>query len=374
MSNQQSVSALNDAQKTAYIQQVIRQAGDEIRQRLPFLRRQNLIGGSVMAFSVLGMLAAAALYQLDMLSWWLCIPLVAVLQSFIHELEHDLIHLMYFKDKPWAYNLMLLLCWLSRPSTVSPWLRKELHFHHHKHSGSRYDLEERGITNGAPWGLKRLLMTGDNMAAVLLRPLQTFEMINEYVTSQKPATRAEHNKQVIRAFSGYFPVGLMHYALWYSFLVIHGAMLLANFSGHHLVLSASQQHWLSLLDFLAVVWLIPSHLRTFCLHFISSNLHYYGDVEERNVMQQCQVINAWWMAPLQLFCFNFGSTHAIHHFVVRDPFYVRQLTAGKAHVAMREMGVRFNDFGTFRRANRFKQVEQSVNDFDALGTPLSAAK
>lgn len=36
MSNQQSVSALNDAQKTAYIQQVIRQAGDEIRQRLPF--------------------------------------------------------------------------------------------------------------------------------------------------------------------------------------------------------------------------------------------------------------------------------------------------------------------------------------------------
>ena len=57
--------------------------------------------------------------------------------------------------------------------------------------------------------------------------------------------------------------------------------------------------------------------------------------------------------PLQLFCFNFGSTHAIHHFVVREPFYIRQMTAPAAHAVMREMGVRFNDFGTFRRANRY---------------------
>jgi hypothetical protein len=59
------------------------------------------------------------------------------------------------------------------------------------------------------------------------------------------------------------------------------------------------------------------------------------------------------MLPFQLFCFNFGSTHAIHHFVVRDPFYIRQLTARTAHAALREVGVRFNDVGTFRRANRW---------------------
>jgi hypothetical protein len=41
------------------------------------------------------------------------------------------------------------------------------------------------------------------------------------------------------------------------------------------------------------------------------------------VIQQTQVLNPWWMLPFQLFCFNFGSTHAIHHFVVRDPFYIR---------------------------------------------------
>ena len=76
-------------------------------------------------------------------------------------------------------------------------------------------------------------------------------------------------------------------------------------------------------------------------------MHYFGDIDSRNVIQQTQVLNPWWMLPFQLFCFNFGSTHAIHHFVVRDPFYIRQLTARTAHAALREVGVRFNDVGTF---------------------------
>ena len=80
-------------------------------------------------------------------------------------------------------------------------------------------------------------------------------------------------------------------------------------------------------DFLTVVLIGPNVLRSFCLHFVSSNMHYYGDVEDGNFMQQTQVLNPWWMLPLQLFCFNFGSTHAIHHFVVRDPFYIRQWLA-----------------------------------------------
>jgi hypothetical protein len=55
-------------------------------------------------------------------------------------------------------------------------------------------------------------------------------------------------------------------------------------------------------------------------------MHYYGDVELGNVIQQTQVLTPWWMMPFQLFCFNFGSTHAIHHFVVKEPFYIRQMT------------------------------------------------
>jgi hypothetical protein len=60
---------------------------------------------------------------------------------------------------------------------------------------------------------------------------------------------------------------------------------------------------------------------------------------------------------MQIFCFNFGSTHAIHHFVVNETFYVRQLTANKAHKVMQQQGVRFNDLGSFTRANRFYEKE-----------------
>ena len=48
-----------------------------------------------------------------------------------------------------------------------------------------------------------------------------------------------------------------------------------------------------------------------------------------------------------------GSTHGIHHFYVPDPFYLRQMTAAAAHRVMRANGVRFNDLGSFARANRY---------------------
>ncbi len=82
-------------------------------------------------------------------------------------------------------------------------------------------------------------------------------------------------------------------------------------------------------------------------------MHYFGDIEEGNVLVQTQVLNRWYLLPLQLFCFNFGSTHSIHHIYVPDTFYMRQLTAPVAHRAMRENGVRFNDVGSILRANRY---------------------
>ena len=64
-----------------------------------------------------------------------------------------------------------------------------------------------------------------------------------------------------------------------------------------------------------------------------------------------------YLLPLQLFCFNFGSTHGIHHFVVRDPFYLRQMIAPGAHKVMRDNGVRFNDFNTLVRRNRYRKSQ-----------------
>lgn len=359
MQDQRDSSALSDAQKTAAIKAEIQRAGQDLRKRHPWLRHQNAIGVSIMAIGLGGMLGSAALYGLGHIAWWVCIPLVAFFASLIHELEHDLIHLMYFRDRPAINKLMLILGWIARPSTINPLVRRRLHLHHHKHSGTETDLEERGITNGEPWGLRRLLMTGDNMLAIYLRPKQTFRMVRAYIHAQKPKDEAEVKRMAWEQRRSYFPLGNLYYLAWHSWVMFHLVSLGAMALGQPLEPSASVLAVVGVLDFLAVVWMLPSFLRTFCLHFISSNMHYYGDVEDGNILQQTQVLNAWWLLPFQLFCFNFGSTHAIHHFVVKEPFYIRQWTAPQAHKIMRQMGVRFNDFGSFARANRYQTRSSS---------------
>ncbi len=356
-----NVEQMSDAQKTARIRAVVTQAGQDLRQRHPWLRHQDAIGVFIMAASLSGMIGSAWLYISGTIAWWLCVPLVALFASFIHELEHDLIHLMYFRKRPGLNRLMLIIGWIARPSTINPLVRRRLHLHHHKHSGTDSDLEERGITNGEPWSLKRLLMTGDNMLAIYLRPVTTYKMVRAFIAAQKPADETEKAALIREQRRGYFPLGNLYYLAWHGWLGWHAVILAGALFGTDLSPSGGAATLLAGLDVLAVTLMLPSFLRTFCLHFISSNMHYYGDVEDGNIMQQTQVLNAWWLAPFHLFCFNFGATHAIHHFVVKEPFYIRQWTAPAAHKVMREMGVRFNDFGSFRRANRF-EGEQALQN------------
>ena len=157
----------------------------------------------------------------------------------------------------------------------------------------------------------------------------------------------------LEQFTAYMPIGQLYYIAFHAWVVLHAVMFAAPLLGVEIAWPQWMPQLMAGLDIFGVVYALPCLLRTFCLHFISSNMHYYGDVEARNAMQQCQVLNPWWLMPMQLFCFNFGSTHAIHHFAVKEPFYIRQWNAAIAHQVMREVGVRFNDFGTFRRANRF---------------------
>ena len=104
------------------------------------------------------------------------------------------------------------------------------------------------------------------------------------------------------------------------FLLFHGVDLTARALGAPLVHSSAVLDGLKVVDFLTVVLVAPNVLRSFCLNFISSSLHYFGDVQEGDVLRQTQVLNRWHLLPFQLFCFNFGSTHAIHHFRVPEPF------------------------------------------------------
>lgn len=349
MSTASLTSTSNDEARTARIKAAIRAESERVRARFGFLRHQDAIGATIMALSVAGMVASGWAYIAGLMPWWVCVPVSAIFASFIHELEHDLIHTLYFRKSPLAYNLMMALCWITRPSTVSPWTRRRLHLHHHKFSGTESDLEERAITNGEPWGLRRLLMTGDHMLAVILRKKMMHDTVKAFIKAQQPKSREEVTMLIREQRLGFMPLSFLHYAIWYLFVGYHAIAFAFAVAGHGLQTSA----FMHVIDTMVVVWLAPNVLRVFCLHFVSSNMHYYGDVESGNIVQQCQVLNPWWLLPAQLFCFNFGSTHAIHHFVVSQPFYVRQLTARAAHQVMRDNGVRFNDVAALRRANRW---------------------
>ena len=337
----------NAAQRSAHIRQVVLAKGVELRERYPLLKHQDALGAGILAFALTGMIGSAVLYISGHMAWWVCLLLNAFFASLTHELEHDLIHSMYFRKQRVPHNLMMGLVWLARPSTINPWIRRHLHLNHHKVSGTETDMEERAITNGEPWGFARLLMVGDNMMSAFIRLLRA-------------KTWAHKFSIIKRTLKVYAPLALVHWGAWYVFLGFHAANGIAYLLGTPIEWSATTLSVMQVIDIAAVVIIGPNVLRTFCLHFISSNMHYYGDIEANNVLQQCQVLNPWWLWPLQAFCFNFGSSHGIHHFVVKEPFYIRQMTVPVAHKVMREMGVRFNDFGTFGRANRFVRREEVV--------------
>ena len=232
------------------------------------------------------------------------------------------------------HNLMMLVVWLMRPNTVNPWYRRDIHFLHHKTSGTKEDLEERLVGNGIANGLVRTLVMFDGMLGVVARR----------GILKKEVTRFDF-LELLRAA---FPFTTLYFISWYAFLGFHA------YDTFFAATTIYPQWLLSIVDvlnFMAVVLIAPNFIRSGCLNFVTSYMHYYGGVS--NLMQQTQVLKPWFLWPAHLFCFNFGSTHSIHHFVVGQPFYIRQMVADAAHKVMREHGVRFNDLSTFVSANRF---------------------
>jgi fatty acid desaturase len=337
-----SHSPSSDAERIDIIRREVRAAGDAARARYPLLANQNLIGMSVFLFAIGGIIASGLAYWHGYLSAWVSIPLVAFLTSLLHELEHDLIHWQYFKNNKLIHHLMMAGVWIFRPGTINPWIRRYLHFLHHKKSGSEADIEERGIGNGRSFGPLRWLIMFDTFTGNLTRALLE-------------APKGKKLYHVARVLAGNFPLPWITAAIWYSVLGYHAINLLAPYTGLVPVWSAETIARFELLDKWVVMIIAPFYLRSFSINFISSNMHYYGNVD--SVLKQTQVLTHPLFWPLQLFCFNFGSTHGIHHFVVGEPFYIRQLTARAAHKVMREQGVPFNDLSTFLRRNRFPDAQ-----------------
>ncbi len=322
----------------------IKKIHEDLRSKYSILSHQNIMGFLIFSLSTAAIVCSFIMWWNSIIPSWACIVLIAFFTSFLHELEHDLIHDLYFKKYPLIYQLMMFGVYVFRPLTLSPWYRKFWHHYHHQNSGTVTDIEERGVSNGEKWSLLRLIIIPDLLLSFVLRyPRLSKEIKMAY---QNGELKSEDFKQLKNTILfGMLPLGIPLYLMWYLYLVFS---LLAYF-GFDLYTAPM----LTFCTPFVVGLIAPNLIRQFCLHFITSNMHYYGDIEKGNVIEQTQVLNAWWTIPFHLFCFNFGATHAIHHFVVNEPFYLRQLAAAKSHVIMRNYGVRFNDFGSFKRANRY---------------------
>lgn len=354
-----TTEVMNDDQRTKIIRREVQLASKEIRSKYSFLQHQNAIGFFIFAFSIAMIVLSAVLYLQGTIGLIAVVLSVAFWTSLLHELEHDLIHYMYFKKNKFMHNLMMLGVWVFRPMTINPWFRRDLHFHHHRTSGTKTDIEERGVTNGETWGFRRFITTADILLGGVLRGnIIRKDIIEAVKNGELPKEQALVFKKV--KMYGMMPFTLALYFVWYFFLAHYALHFISNIFDVGYQSPAIIEAQFKWINPLVAILIFPNLFRMFSLHFITSNMHYYGDVELGNVMQQTQVLNKWYFLPFQLFCFNFGSTHAIHHFVVNETFYVRQMTASKAHKVMEQQGVRFNDVASIKRANRFHEAELSV--------------
>ena len=331
------MNSFTDAQKIHNIVSSVKKEDDRLRKKYTFLNQQDSIGLFILIVSLFGMITCATLYYYAFISAVVCIIITAIFASILHELEHDLIHKLYFRNNTFMHNFMMTIVWLMRPSTINPWYRRKIHLLHHKTSGTEQDLEERLVGNGIANYFIRFVVMFDGLLGLLIQR----KLLNKEVKFFK----------FLAVFNAGFPLTIFYYIFGYGFLLYHGVNF---FMPKEYVYPEVLLKFVELSNFIMVILIAPNFLRSGCLNLVTSYLHYYGGVD--SVLKQTQVFKGWFIWPFNLFTFNFAGTHAIHHFFVNQPFYLRQMLSGKAHKVMKENGVRFNDFSTFTQANRYRAL------------------
>lgn len=131
------------------ITQTIKNEEIRLRDKYKWLAHQNILGLGCFLISFAAIVVVAYLYLKRMIHWSLAIPLIALPGSILHEIEHDLIHNLYFKGKQWIQHVMFFTIWWVKMS-IPPWYRKMIHLRHHIVSGQKTDIEERLIGIGLP--------------------------------------------------------------------------------------------------------------------------------------------------------------------------------------------------------------------------------
>jgi len=330
------------------IRNTIKNEEARIRRKYKWLKYQDVLGLLAFSVSLLTMLTVGYLYLQGRLHWALVIPLLALPASILHELEHDIIHNLYFKTNQWVHHIMFVFIYLAKFS-VTPWYRKFMHLRHHQVSGSKNDLEERLIGGGLPFGVLRL--------ALIATPWANTMALDDIAYDNRD--NWSRWGLVFTSIPSVFSYAVMSH-LFFAYLRLLAGF---TFTQYDPALFLPMWAWPVVRD-LGVLIVLPNLLRQSCLNIMASYCHYYGDVPAGDVFYQGQVINHWLMYPFQLFCFNFGSTHIIHHFVPNQPFYIREMISSKANAEMVRQGVRLNDWGIVARNNRFFEVSKGLNEAD----------
>lgn len=311
------------------INRAIQAEEERLRERHTWLKHQDILGLVAFFGSLVALVVIAAAYLGGALPWWLTIPLMALPVSILHELEHDLIHNLYFKGHERIQDAMFFVIWWSKLNG-SPWYRRGIHLRHHKRSGQKDDVEERMIGLGQAPTLHRLL--------IAIHPI----FANKVLRSIKRAAPDVPIRWGIRQSA--LPFAL--FALWFFGFPVW--MIIETLAPD--LTSAGFDRGVVVME---VLMIAPNILRQACLALLSSYSHYYGDIPEHDVFTQNQILDHWALWPMQLFAFNFGATHILHHYVVQQPFYLRQMVWPGVRQVLVDQGVRVNDFGVVRRWNRW---------------------
>ncbi|CAF3364988.1 unnamed protein product [Rotaria socialis] len=240
------------------------------------------------------------------------VMLIALVLSLLHELEHDIIHNLYFKSHRWIQNCMFIVIWVAKLH-VSPWYRRQLHLKHHLLSGQINDAEERLIGLGLSPNYKRMAVSVHPFGGLLISDDINYD-INTLI-----------------GFHTCYPI----------------------------------------IRTLAVCLCFPNVLRQGCLVMMSNSSHYYGDIPLNTVYYQNQILDSWFLFPFQLFCFNFGATRIVHHYVPSQPFYIRHFTAKSVkHTMVKEQLLKRN---IKRRHTTTNNSELKTNEkvMDANGSTMN---
>ena len=296
------------------IAQAIKKADIDLRKAHPWLNQQDAIGSAIFIGSIVGIFSMWALYARYGDSYYACsfiMIAIAVFTSFLHELEHDLIHNLYFKQSIAAQDFMFYCIWLSKLHG-NPWYRRELHLKHHILSGQTDDAEERLIGLGLPFGLERMAVTMHPFGALIITPA---------------VARDTKWLDVQRLNLSSAPVAFLFFGLTKLWMLYVGVMLCVGYSHYPVYLPARHWAWIRAANVLVC---LPNMLRQACLVMMSNSSHYYGDIPEKSAFYQNQILDHWLLYPLQFLCFNFGKNSK---FVVLFYFYSKHcvLTVAKLY-------------------------------------------